>query len=247
MQPFSEDRSVLSRSAQVADSVVRYGELDEQIADIRHGAAGSKRPLVILIHGGFWRPSIDRTHAGPMSVAIAQAGWTVATMEYRRISGQPDVTMADVILATTELPVRIQQHNGNVFVIGHSAGGHLALCAAAKSESSALIGALALGPVADLAYADLQQLGDRAAQMFLGCPASARYDLDPCLLPTSRANVTIVHGLEDAIAPPAMSDNYKSRHPTTRLVKLRDCGHFALIDPLSVAWPSVLAELQTLL
>ena len=242
---FVEDRSVLARSSQPADVVIRLGVLDEQIADIRYAKGGAAKPLVVFIHGGFWRPQIDRTHAGVPSAAIAEAGWTVATIEYRRTPGRPDDTIVDIDLAISQLPNQVKKQDGRMIVMGHSAGGHLTLLAATRA-SAALIGVIALGPVADLQYADAQSLGAGAARAFLGVPAQQRKDLDPTLLDTQSCNVSIVHGVQDEIAPIAMSENYLLRHPKTRLIKVNDCGHFAVIDPLSNAWPCVIEELTRL-
>jgi acetyl esterase/lipase len=247
MTGFVEDRSVLTRAAAPPDETVRYGDLNEQIADVRYGKeAAIHHPLVILIHGGFWRPQFDRTHTGPMCAAIAAAGWTIVSIEYRCIPGTPDATVQDAALAIERLPPRINQHNGRVIAIGHSAGGHLVLWAAANCQSSQLSGALALGPVADLQYGYANAIGDNAVHAFIGGPASDRRDLDPTLLPSANIKVTIIHGAADMIAPFAMSENYRARHAFTRLVKLNECGHFAVIDPQSTAWPSVLTELRGL-
>ncbi len=152
----------------------------------------------------------------------------------------------DVCLAIAQLPKLVQQHSTDVIVMGHSAGGQLALCAAVKCSSSKLIGALALGPIADLQYAYDNGIGDKAVSAFLGGPPSTHRDLDPCQLPSATIGITIVHGVQDAIAPLAMSENYLSHHANARLVKVESCGHFALIDPQSAAWPIVVEELAEL-
>jgi acetyl esterase/lipase len=247
MSSMVEDRSVLSRAAPPPDITVQYGSHEQGIADVRYGTADAdNRPLVIVIHGGFWRPAFDRLHTGPMCAAIASAGWTVASIEYRRIPGNPDATVHDVELAVAKLPKLVKRHGGKAVVTGHSAGGHLALWTAAKTTSDGLIGALGLGPIADLQYAFANVLGDNAVGNFLGACASDRPDIDPCKLPSPSLAVTIVHGVQDAIAPIAMSENYLARHPETRLVKVDNCGHFAVIDPASNAWPVVIDELNKL-
>src|SRR3954452_23212627 len=120
--------SVLTRPARAPDQVVTYGPDPDHIADIRFGSGTpERRPLVLLIHGGFWRPQYDRAHTGPMAEAIAAAGWTVASAEYRRIPGEPDKTLSDVTDALSKLPSLTTRHNGNVVLVGHSAGGHLVL------------------------------------------------------------------------------------------------------------------------
>lgn len=245
---FTEDRSVLTRAAAVPDTTVSYGAAAEHIADVRFGDERAiHRPLVVIVHGGFWRPTIDRAHTGPMAVALASAGWTVAAIEYRRIPGQPDVTVEDVRNALVELPHRIAKHDGRALVVGHSAGGHLTLWAASVRPTETLIGALALGPAADLQLAHERNLGDGAAMAFLGSDPQARADLDPRRMPSPQIKTTIVHGLQDEIVPIALAESYVAAHSQVRLLRLRDAGHFAVIDPRSHEWPAVRRELESLL
>jgi acetyl esterase/lipase len=245
---FVDDRSVLTRTVAAADTTVSYGTLPEHIADVRFGDERAiHRPLVAIVHGGFWRPTIDRTHTGPMAVALADHGWTVAAIEYRRIPGQPDATIDDVRDALVVLPERIAKHDGRVLVIGHSAGGHLTLWAASARPTQRLVGALALGPAADLRLAHERGLGDGAAKAFLGVDAEQRADIDPKRMPSPQIPTTIVHGLQDEIVPIALAESYVDTHSQVKLLRLRDAGHFAVIDPRSHEWPSVRKELERLL
>ena len=246
----SEDLSILSRTANPPDLSLSYGDHADQVADIRYGSAGSELPLLVLVHGGFWKPEYDRAHAEAMSSALAEAGWTTLTLEYRRVSGDPDVTLDDVANALATLPKQVQQHNGRVILIGHSAGGHLVLWAAARCAELglplALQGVLALAPAADLQIAHAMDLGDGAVQRFLGQDPTHRADVNPMCLATPAVAVSILQGEDDEIVPPAVAASYCEAFPNTRLVSLPDCGHFALIDPATAAWKTVLSELRLL-
>lgn len=239
---FQEDESVLSRVAPDPDEVVAYGSLADQVADVRLGARRSaSRPLVLVIHGGFWRPAYDRTHTGPMAAAIAAAGWTVASIEYRRMPGDPDATLADVELAIANLRTRVADHNGSIVLVGHSAGGHLALWAASLGDYG-LRGVVALAPAADLQVVDALRLSNDAVREFLGTDPSRRMDADPAQM-RPQVPVTLVHGAEDSTVPIRVTESYAARHSQARIVRLEHCGHYALIDPLSTAWPLVIAEI----
>lgn len=243
----AEDESVLERPTAAPDTVVAWGDAPDQVADVRHGGArAAQRPLLAIVHGGFWRPRYDRTHTGPMAAALAAAGWTVASIEYRRIPGDPDASVADVRSALPALTALIEGHDGDVVAIGHSAGGHLVLLAAAVPPTPRLRGVLALAPVADLRLAQQLHLGDGAVAAFLGADAAARTDLDPLRSPTPRIAATILQGDEDATVPPAVAQSYRRAHPPVRLRVLRDCGHYAVIDPLSAAWAAVVEEIEAL-
>lgn len=245
-----DDLSVLTRPARAPDEVVAYGSDADQLADVRFGAGpahdASARPLVLIVHGGFWRPQYDRAHTGPMAEAISAAGWTVASIEYRRVPGDPDKTLQDVGNALAELPAKISRHNGRVVLVGHSAGGHLVLWLSAARRTPQLISTLALAPAADLQLADELNLGDGATRLFLGADPKMRRDVDPRRLPSPQIPTVIVHGDKDVVVRPAVADSYVAAHPSVRLVRLIGVGHFAVIDPLSTVWPAIIDELRGL-
>lgn len=241
-----EDLSILSRKASPPDLTVSYGSDPSQVGDVRYGQDGAQLPLLVLVHGGFWKPENDRAHAEAMSSALAAAGWTVLTLEYRRIPGQPYATLKDIAVALGVLPAMVDQHNGTLLLTGHSAGGHLVLWAAACCVTPAMRGVLALAPAADLRLAHKLRLGDGAVGNFLGTDPVARPDADPLQLPAPAIAVTIIQGGADSVVPPAMAASYATVFPKTRLVELADSGHFAVIDPLSSAWPTVVTELRKL-
>jgi acetyl esterase/lipase len=249
----AEDRSVLDRPAAPPDAAVAYGKHPDQVIDVWYG--GGAAPVVVLLHGGFWRPQWDRTHLRPMAEALRHAGWTVAVPEYRREPGNPDVTVADVRAALDRLPAalagRYDEGHGPVPVVaGHSAGGQLALLAATAPwhgpADPLLRGVLALAPVADLVLAERLDLDDGAVVDFLGTSAPARADLDPVRLGEPVVPVTVLHGTADDRVPPEVSASYAEGRQAARLVTAPGADHFALIDPASAAWTLVIDELRKL-
>jgi acetyl esterase/lipase len=243
---------VLSRPSRPPDEVLHYGPAAEHLVEVRRavsspaGIARAARPLVLLVHGGFWRPQYDRTHTGPMGEALAAAGWMVATIEYHRLPGQPDATVQDVRRAIETVPRLVGQHNGKLLLLGHSAGGHLVLWAAAHFDGQALQGTVALAPVADLQRAHSQALDSDAVLAFLGAEPRERLDLDPASLDSPRAPTVLLHGELDAIVPITLSEPYQARHSRAQLVRLARAGDFAVIDALAAAFSQVLATLESL-
>lgn len=177
---------------------------------------------------------------------MAAAGWTVALAEYSRVRRDPEPTLADVRSVLAQSPRLISAHNGQVVLVGHSAGGHLVLWAGAARLGPTLIGTLALAPVADLKLAHQMGLGNGAVARFLGCEPERRPELDPCRMPASAVATTLIHGVEDDTVPLAISESYVAAHPSARLVAVADAGHFEVIDPHAPAWSRVMQELARL-
>ncbi|GAA1588521.1 alpha/beta hydrolase [Kribbella hippodromi] len=237
----SEDRSVLSRKAPEPDQELRYGDHPDQVIDYWH--AKDYRAPVVFLHGGFWRPEYDRVHARSLGAALSDRGWPVLSVEYRRESGNPDVTTGDVRAALEALPDLVNLEAGFV-LMGHSAGGQLALWAASTLNPVRLRGVIALAPVADLLQADRLGLDDGAVQVFIG--GGVRNDLDPAHLPASIAPVTLFHGVNDTVVPISITESYYSAHPTAHYHCLDHCGHYELIDPETEPWQKLPAELTRL-
>jgi acetyl esterase/lipase len=238
------DRSILSRPGPEPDQTLRYGEGADHAVDAWLPSSTGDRPLVIVIHGGFWRADYDRAHTRIMSAALRDAGWPVAAVEYCRVAGRPDAAADDIREALARIPDQLP--GTGIVVLGHSAGGHLALWLASACPPADLVGTLALAPVADLAAAHSARLSNGAVEEFLGGPPSRRPDLDPRLLRRPAGGVTLIHGTDDTAVPPAISRSYAATHPNVRLVELTATAHFELIDPISHAWPTVQSELERL-
>ena len=87
-----------------------YGPHRDQVADLYLPAADAPAPLVVVLHGGFWRAKFDREHAQPEARALATLGYAVANLEYRRVGdgGAWPTTFDDVALALDLLPDLIE-------------------------------------------------------------------------------------------------------------------------------------------
>jgi acetyl esterase/lipase len=249
--------SILDRPAPPPDLTVTYGPLPEHVIDLRLPAQ-TPAPLIVLFHGGYWRPTYDRTHLRPMAHALAACGYVVAMPEYRRAGMAPrwtgtfdDIaTMCDQVAglaadAIGAAPSRITW-------AGHSAGGHLALWAASRpyfAASSPWHGPcdatriVSLAGVSSLRLCADWNLDGGAAQNLLGGgpdDVPERYAAaDPAALTPPSVPVTLVHGTADDRVPIGMS----RATGIGRLTELPGAGHFDLIDPHSPYWPTVLAAL----
>ena len=246
--------NVLDRPAPDPDAVLRYADHADALVDVHlppmPPGMATPAPLLVLLHGGFWRHAWDRRHTRPLASALRDLGWLVATPEYRRTVGAGGwPTTLDDIAALRDrlLPLLADALPGRVAskaptLLGHSAGGHLALWwAIGQSVSRRTV---ALAPVADLARAYAENLGGGAVAALLGGGLSdvperyARADVAARLRAGGTPDdVVLVHGRHDAQVPVQHSRDLAA-DTGVRLIEL-DCEHYAVIDPLSPVWPAV--------
>ncbi|HET6651166.1 MAG TPA: alpha/beta hydrolase [Nocardioides sp.] len=251
--PPSQD--VLTRAAAMPDAVLRYADHEDGVVELHLPARALPRPLVVLVHGGFWKQEYDRRHIRPMARALVDAGCVVAAPEYRRVGGRGGwpATGDDLAAALTSLPgllTGLGVATTTTTVVGHSAGGHLALWLAGLDELDHRCDrVVALAPVADLRAAARERLGDGATQALLGGSPEevpeAYADADPMrLLDTTprTAGLVILHGSRDDVVPLSQSRALADRHPHVEL-RVLDADHFDVIDPTSQVWPQVLVAI----
>lgn len=206
------------------------------------------RSTVVIVHGGFWRPTYDRLHIRPLAAALAHRGHVVVSVEYRRKPGHPDATTHDVRSAVRQLPslrASLGLTDAPVQLVGHSAGGHLVLWLAAEDGIDATT--VALAPVADLGMAESLGLGGGAVRAFLGTTSAGRPDLDPVQRPEPAHSVAVIHGDLDGTVPIAVGTSYVATFGAKATMRpLAGCGHLEPIDPTSSAWPVLIGELDRL-
>ncbi|MGO8795131.1 MAG: alpha/beta hydrolase family protein [Candidatus Sulfotelmatobacter sp.] len=241
---------ILSLAPPAADARVPYGRDANQFIDLRLPKGTTSHPLAIVIHGGYWRARYDLLYAGHICAALTAKGIATANLEYRRIGnaggGWPG-TFADIRSAYQFLLQKAGQYGFDgkrLVVMGHSAGGQLALCLAAHEPG--VKGVVSLAGVVDLQRAYTLHLSNDAVVEFLGgTPAEVEdhyREADPMKLAV-RARQWMVHGAADDVVPPAFSRDYvaakKKMKEDARLVEIAGAGHFEVVDPRSGAWKRV--------
>ncbi|MEU7468823.1 alpha/beta hydrolase [Streptomyces sp. NPDC044984] len=276
----AEEESAFSHPPVDPDATVAYGDDPDQLIDLyAPRAEGGPAPVVVVLHGGAWRAPYDRRHLSPFAAFLAGRGFAVASVEYRRGAGEPGGgepvagrwpdTFDDVAAALDALPALVREHvpradPRRVVLTGHSAGGHLALWAAARHVLPAgspwrtdgpapLRGVVALAPIADLEIADKLDVCGGAVRQLLGGDeyfAERRLHADPgVLLPTGIAT-TLVQGRTDTVVPQAVAEAYAEAAAkageVVGLTLLEDVGHFPLIDPVADACAVVAEEIAQL-
>jgi len=239
---------ILSLAAPRPDARAAYGSDENQFADLRTPKGKGPHPLAMCIHGGFWRAKYDLEYFGHACAALTAKGLATANLEYRRVGnaggGWPG-TFADIRAAYRFLmqsATRYRFDPERLVVLGHSAGGQLALCLAAREAG--LKATISLAGVVDLQRAYELHLSNDAVVEFLGgTPAEVAdhyREADPIKLKI-RGRQWLVHGGADDVVPPSLSKDYVSAKPKedAKLVMLPDAEHFDIVDPRSRAWAEV--------
>ncbi|MDG1013025.1 MAG: alpha/beta hydrolase [Luminiphilus sp.] len=203
------------------------------------------RATLLVIHGGCWSNAYDRQHARPMARALAHAGYDVWLAEYRRVGdpggGWPG-TLDDIARAIQHVATLSGEQP---WLIGHSAGGHLALLAA-TDPTLPLKGVLALAAITNLAtYARQEGSCPSMVAEFLGGPPEShpdRYTLATVHDKTFLKPIGLILGEADAIVGPDQLTGFAETN--TQIIE--KSGHFDLIYPATAAFGQVLKALENL-
>jgi acetyl esterase/lipase len=250
---------------------IAYGPSPLQFANLRLPRTPGPHPVVVFVHGGCWLSAFDIAHAGKLEQALADSGFAVWSIEYRRVGddggGWPN-TFLDVARGADNLRQVAAQYQldlSRVIVSGHSAGGGFALWLAERSKippSSDLYikdplpvrAVFALAPAPDLEQ--LQQTGvcQNVIDKLMGGSPVARADRYAAASAMRLAPVgvpqTLVVGAKDASWGPGgrafFTRTRELGDSSARLVELPESGHFEMINPASSSWPAVYRSLAAL-
>ena len=249
----------LAATLRSSPTTVPYGPHPHQFGELRCPPGPGPHPVVVLVHGGFWKSHWELDLMDDLAIDLAGAGWAAWNVEYRKGPGSWRHALDDVAAAVDHLALLADDHGldtDRVALVGHSAGGHLVLWAAGRRDHGpeppsrtpvhpALV--VPLAPVTDLVDCAHRGLGDRAAQLFLGAEPAAepdRYRLaDPMQRLPVGARTVIVQGLADG--SDLIDHNRRFAQLAGRvgepveLLELDGTDHFHVIDPATPAWAEV--------
>lgn len=225
------------------------GDDPSQVADLHLPRGAGPFPVAVLLHGGYWQTRYSKLVMRPMALDLAARGWAAWNVEYRRLGdgrggggGWPhtfdDVAGAVDALAGLDAPLDLSQ----VVLVGHSAGGQLALWAAGRGGlPDGAVGAsprvvasavLALAPVTNL-----ERAREHADQLLGGTSAEEpeRWaQANPVRRGAPGVPALVVHSTDDETVPVARSREYAAQHGVP-LVETAG-RHRDPIDPSSAAW-----------
>jgi acetyl esterase/lipase len=252
------------------DAKIGYGDDPLQFGYLRLPVGDGPHPVVAFVHGGCYLSQFDIRHAGLAEQALADAGYAVWSIEYRRVGddggGWPN-TFLDVAAGVDHLRELSDQYGldlDRVYSVGHSAGANMALWVAARPEVSPssdvhtenplpIAGVLALAPAATLAaFHEANVCGGVIDGLMGGSPEQVpeRYAAVSPMRIMPRVPQRLVVGAFDSSWGPSgrvyfeMASNMPGIEVT--LVEAPESGHFEMIAPMTSTWAIVLSELEAL-
>ncbi|MEX1221115.1 MAG: alpha/beta fold hydrolase [Idiomarina sp.] len=224
---------------------INYGSAPSQYAELWLPQAANA-PVVAFIHGGCWLSAYDIKHSWAFATALRDEGFAVWSIEYRR-AGEPGGgwpgSLQDIQAALGALSQQPSLNLDDLTLMGHSAGGHLALLAAQQSsvDIDKVIGLAAITNLAT--YASGNSGCEQGAQAFMGgtpVQLEAAYQLaNPASQPEPSTPTLLIHGTADKVVPLQQAQLLGA---TT--VAIKDAGHFDMIHPGAPAWRHIITALQ---
>ena len=253
------------------DTRLAYGpDSLHQFGDLRLPAGNGPFPVAVVLHGGCWLNSYGLDQISQPAADLTANGVATWTVEYRRLgdtgagwTGTFD-DVARSINYVRQLATRYPLDTTRVVLVGHSAGGQLALWAAARSTPPAsapagptlrVRGVVSLAGIADLAaYAGYSGCNRSVPYLVGGMPSQvpSRYRaVSPVLRLPIGVPVRLVQGKVDPIVPTTQSTGFATKATAAgdavQLHMVDSAGHFDLIMPTAPGWAAARSAVQELL
>ncbi|MGI4896427.1 MAG: alpha/beta hydrolase family protein [Janthinobacterium lividum] len=240
-------------------SEYRYGEHPRQVSDLWLPRGERREAIVVFVHGGGYDAGTDRRDVIVNVADLVADGWPVLNVDYRGNGdgGGWDATFTDVATAVDQAAEAAERWGlaaDRVAIVGHSAGGHLALWAAARHTLAAgdpgagprVVPAVAASMAGVLHPTALAFTDDNVRTVFGGTPAEVddRYAIgDPARRVPLGMQLLVVHGTGDDTVPFSQAQEFtdaaRAAGDSVDLQLLDGVSHVDPLDPDGQSWPLV--------
>lgn len=223
-------------------------------------AANGTTPTIVMIHGGGWRKGATAEYVKPAARALAERGYVVWSLNYRRVDdgGGWPTTFTDLATGVDHVAnltgTAPEMDLRRITVVGHSAGGQLAAWTAGRDTLPD--GAPGADPVvtphAVVSLAGVLDMtlsltkNDHVLRVMGGTPAQFpdRYRLvDPLERMDPKIPVLAITGTDDTVVPPREAAEYvakmRGQGGTAALIEIPATGHAEVIDVKNTWWPTI--------
>lgn len=258
-----------------ANYTINYGSDPKQIAQLRLPETPGPHPVAMIIHGGCWTHAFaDLNNTAALADALRDLGFATWNIEYRGLDDKGGAfpgTFEDVANAADYLRTIATKYSldlNKIIVIGHSAGGHLALWLAGrhnlptnsplyKANPISFRGIISLGGVPDLqSFRKHSQdicgtdivsalLGPKEDEITKRLPQTS----PAAMLPLQMEQI-LIYGTDDKVTPDDLSSYIKASKRAgdrIKLIKIPFAAHFEYLVPNSVTWPILVYEARSLI
>jgi acetyl esterase/lipase len=284
--PHADDRPIgwqplLERERELADHRINYGDEEEQYGELWLPDAGvygaGPHPTVIMIHGGCWQAAIPGTILqDQLNADLRRRGYVVWNITYPRLGhetgGYPN-TFISTAMAVDHMRALAQDYPldlSRTVIMGHSAGGHLAAWAGARSnlpdygvafasrDPFIPRGVITLAGINDLERFHDEGPGrcgepDTVLQLVDATGRATAFpyaDTSPAAMLPMGVEQVVISGELDPIVPASLGQAYAAEAigagDTVTEITLEAAGHFELIDPTAPAWAVILQQIERL-
>ena len=245
---------------------IAYGASPAQVVELFLPKGRGPHPVVVVIHGGCYLAEFEGlAQTSGIAADLAKRGYAVWNVEYRKLgeagAGYPG-TFLDIADAVDRIRGEAKRYHldaGRVVALGHSAGGHLALWAAARPKLPALSPLWRADPLRIRAVVSLGGIGDLEGQggVFAGAcgpepipriigaemRAAPYADTSPAALTPLGARIVMISGAFDHVMPPftgrAFAAQARAAGDSAEAMAIADAGHFDVVMLETAAWKVV--------
>jgi len=259
-------QAYMSQPQVKADVRIAYGPAPAQVVDLFLPRGRGPHPVVVLVHGGCYLAEFEGLpQTSGIAADLARRGYAVWNVEYRKLgeagAGYPG-TFLDVADAVDRIRVEAPKYGldaARVVAVGHSAGGHLALWAAARPrlprssplwrpDPQPIRAVVSLGGIGDLeghgsVFAGACGPEPLPKVVGVGARPDPYADTSPAELLPLGAPVRLIAGEFDHVMPPAtqraFAERLRKAGDEAEAIEIPRVGHFDVVIPTTAAWQVV--------